>query len=749
MNLLSMLSKNRKEIHFGKDIFAGVVIALVSIPISMGYAQIAGLPAVFGLYGSILPIFVFGLITSSRQFVVGVDAMPAVMVGSMLAELGIVAESREALSFVPVIAMVVALWFILFAVFRFGRIVKYISMPVMGGFISGVGCTIILMQLPKLFGGNPGVGNVIQLVDNIVEEAGHFHQLSFWLGLGTTLVILICRRLCPRIPMTAVLLVVGGLIQVVCKVDTYGVKLLPEVAKGLPQFALPDMTIIAEHPQLIFTQSFSIAIVIMAQTLLASGNYAIKYGDKLNHNRELVAYAAMNAASGIVGCCPVNGSVSRSGITDSFGCRSQLMSVAAAVTMLLILLFATPLLSYLPVPVLTGIVMAALVGILEMKMAGRLWKIRKNEFMIFMISFFGVLFLGTVGGVVVGTILSFCEVAIRATAPPTALVGRIPGQGNFYSLGRNSNARPIKNVVIYRFGGNLFFANIDRFQNDIARAVKEDTKCIVVDARGISSIDITAIDRLIVMARNYMKQGIRFYITEHEGSLNDAIRSLGGATLIEENHVRRTITLALRDAGFEKPYELEESGQVGAVAEPDEELEKLVEVEWAFGVDAEKWLERLASEEARLIEQELHETETLGEVVQDISYTEIVNKIFGQARLHTIWGMLGRFDENEFWDYLEIKLEELSVTKKITPEELVSLEREIEVRRMESEEHLRAMGSSALDRLREHRRELRKRMRAQHPEAYAHMDSLHKKLYGELKKKNPKLAEAIKELHEK
>ena len=149
MRLITQIRTNWKSIAWGKDIFSGVVVALVSIPISMGYAQIAGLPPVYGLYGSLLPILLYGLLTTSKQFVIGVDAMPAAMVGGMLAEMSI-ADQNEILSLVPIITLFTAIWFFVFFFCRAGRIVNYISMPVMGGFISGVGLTIILMQVPKL-----------------------------------------------------------------------------------------------------------------------------------------------------------------------------------------------------------------------------------------------------------------------------------------------------------------------------------------------------------------------------------------------------------------------------------------------------------------------------------------------------------------------------------------------------------------------------------------------------------------------
>ncbi|MBR1852177.1 MAG: SulP family inorganic anion transporter [Lachnospiraceae bacterium] len=582
--------EGRSKIHWGKDIFAGIVVALVSIPISMGYAQIAGLPAVYGLYGSVLPILLYGLLTTSPQFVVGVDAMPAAMVGGLLAVMELEAESEQAMAVVPIVTFLVAGWFIVFRLFKAGRVVAYISTPVMGGFISGVGMTIILMQVPKLYGGAPGTGEIFGLLYHIFGELVVFHPLSFGLGLGTIAIILVSKRYIPKVPMTVVMLVAGAVLQYFCHLDRYGVKLMPQVEVAFPGLHLPDEALLFEYLGDMVIQAAGIAGVIMAQTLLASGNYAAKYQDKLDPNRELLAYAAMNLAGGASGCCPINGSVSRSGIADSLGCRSQVMSVSASLTMVLVLLFGTSLLQYLPVPVLTAIVITALMGILEVKLFKQLWRVSRNEWFVFMTAFLGVLVFGTLYGVIIGVLLSFGEVAVRAVVPPTAFVGRIPGRNNFYSLKRNSAARPIKHTVIYRFSGNLFFANVDRFERDIEQAIKADTRQVVVDARGIGSVDITAAERLVRMKRSLQKRGIRFYLTEHDGSLNDQLWRLGGEELIESGAVRRTITLALHDAGLEKPYDLEQyeaPADSGAMSEEDKEQDRqLSEYEWAFGSEA-------------------------------------------------------------------------------------------------------------------------------------------------------------------
>ncbi len=715
--------KNKKKFNLKNDIISGIIVALVSIPISMGYAQIAGIPVIYGLYGSIFPILVFAFLTTSPQFVVGVDAMPAAMIGTMLAGLGITAESKEALRVVPLTAFLVAIWFVIFYLVRAGRIVKYISTPVMGGFISGVGATIILMQVPKLLGGSAGTGEIIILLANIWEQRASYNYLSAILGIGTIAIILACKKIIPKVPMTIVMMGVGAVLQVIFRLDNYGVKLLPEVVGKMPNLVIPDFKPLIYNPTEILIQTLSVAGVIMAQTLLASGNYAMKYQDEIDNNSELLAYAGMNAAGAAVGCCPINGSVSRSGIADSFGCRSQIMSVTASVTMIFVLMFGTPLFKYLPVPVLTGIVMTALIGILEFKLERRLWKTSKNEWIVFILSFGAVLLFGTVYGVMIGCLLSFAEVAISAVKPSTAFVGRIPDQGNFYPIDRNSKARPIKNTVVYRFNGSLFFANIDRFQKDIESSVKEDTKQIVVDARGIDSVDITAVDRLVALNRKLRGRGIKFYITEHEGMLNDQIRILGGESLIEEGVARRTITLALRDAGVNKPYELEESdNEVTKSSIIIEDDDRLAEFEWAFGKDAHEHLELFAEHAADTI---VNEMKTQGEHIE----------LLEDKRVHTEWGTIGLFDENEFWDYLEVILEKNADLGLISREDVKMLEQKIEDRRSEGEMRLKQLNPKAMKMLADHRKKVRRILKEKSPHEFHNVQRLNREIKRDLKNK--------------
>ena len=200
--------------------------------------------------------------------------MPAVMVGASLSSMGLVLGGEEATALVPVVTLCVGLWFLVFWLFRAGRVVKYISTPVMGGFISGVGATIILMQVPKLFGGSAGTGELVPLLRHLAAELSQFHPLSAVLGFGTVIVILVSRRLWPKFPMPVVLMALGVVLTAALHIDRLGVKLLPAVPRGLPRFSVPDVTLLAGRVQPIAVLSLTIALVVMAQTLLASNSYA-------------------------------------------------------------------------------------------------------------------------------------------------------------------------------------------------------------------------------------------------------------------------------------------------------------------------------------------------------------------------------------------------------------------------------------------------------------------------------------------
>ncbi len=727
-----------------RDIFGGAIIALISIPISMGYAQIAGLPMQYGLYGSVFPILIFALLTTSRDFVFGVDAAPAALVGSAIASMGIQSGSDQAKTVVPVLTLMIAGWLLLFFLLKAGRIVQYISTPVMGGFVTGICCTIILMQIPKLFGGAPGTGEAPELVMHIIGQAGKFNLLSFALGITTIVLIMLGKAFIPKVPVSVIVMGAGALLSVLCPVKDMGVTLLPEVERGFGgavSFSADNMS--GNITEYIFS-SLSIALVILAESLLASRGNAMKDGYRLDSNREILGYSAANFAAALSGCCPVNASVSRTGIVRQFGVSSQWMSVSACISMIVVLFAATPMIGYLPVPVLTAIVVSALMNACEFGEAFHLWKSSKKEFYIFMGAFAAVLLFGTVYGVIIGVVLSFIAVIISAVTPPRSFLGVIRGKDDFYALERNKDARPVKETVIYRFGGNLFFANIDTFQNDIENAVREDTKFIIVNAGAVGNIDTTAAERLLIMYKSFRDRGISFYITEHPGEVNDMLRRYGAEELLKSGAVRMTVKLALRDAGINYPYPLERSSVSYKIAGQKRSRSRTrrnprnitlsskglqPELEWVFGRQAPEYMELIADE-----------------LLRDLISAEPGSFDFVEAEKNTVWGRINLFDEEEIIDILELKLLKMLEGE---PRRIIRIEKLLESRRERIENRMLKMDPDFLKRLKARRNHFARKLMSSEPEEYEKLMKLRREYLEGLEKINPELAAKYKEIYTK
>ncbi len=684
-----------------KDILSGIIIAAVSIPIAMGYAQIAGLPAVYGLYGSVFPIIIFALFSTSPQFIFGVDAAPAALIGGALLSLEVGAQSEQALTVVPVLTFYVAVWLLLFFMLGAGKLVNFISKPVMGGFISGVCCTVILMQVPKLYGGSAGTGELFELLEHIIESLPLFNLPSFLIGVGTLFIILAAKRICPKFPMAIVMIMLGALFAYFAPVESMGIACLSAVSPGLPRFAFPNLLAVR------FTDaigaSLSVAVVIMAQTLLAENNFALKRGYKLNDNQELLAFSLGNLAASLTGCCPVNGSVPRTAMNDQYDGKTQLTGIIAGFTMIFVLLFCTGFIGYLPVPVHTSFVMSALIGALEFKLAAKLKKVSKPEFYIFMSAFFAVLILGTINGVLVGIILSFTAVILRASNPPRCFLGVLPGHDDFFSMSQFKHIYPIEHVVLYRFTSDLFFANASIFQEDIENGISEDTRAVIVDASGIGSIDITAAERLMLLYDSLSKRGIAFYLTEHMAALNDQLRALGIGSLIQKGAVRCTIETALADIGLQKPYPIE-----GVHADNHslarKHAENVVhEFLWAYGSDFEKEVERQ-------IQKQIEELKKTGDF---------------NTLIHGSWNRLDAMDEDEWLEHLEAHLTEIA---RISGKDEHQIAHEFERRRLRLAEKMAHEHPSLAKRFMERRELLDAHLKERRPDVYEKIMEMRKEI---------------------
>lgn len=687
--------------NIGKDILAGLIIMAVSIPISMGYALIAGLPAVYGLYGSVFPILAFALLSTSPQFIFGVDAAPAALIGSALLTLHVEAGSEEAMAVVPLLTFFVAVWLLAFSFMKAGKLVNYISAPVMGGFITGICSTIILMQVPKLLGGTAGTGEFFELAKHIGQTAKHVNVPSIFLGVVSLVILLMAKKLVPKFPMAVVLMVAGACYMRFGNVREFGIQTLSKVETGLPQWQIPDFSAVSIREAV--TVSLSVAVVIMAETLLAENNFAQKNGYRIDDNQEIFAFSVGNFLAAFTGCCPINGSVSRTAMGEQYQGKTQLTSLVAGLSMIVLLLCGTGFIQYLPVPVLTAIVISALLGATEFDLMARLWKVSRTECMIFVGAFLGVLLLGTINGVLIGILLSFAEVIIRTAKPSTCFLGIQPGHKHFRDLKESSQIHALSGVLVYRFSSNLFFANVQVLKNDIEDHIKPDTKAVILDAGGIGSLDITAVDCLKRLHQSLKEKGIRFYMTEHISDVNEQLRKLGLGYLIEEGCVRRTIHIALKDMGINRPYPLEDGvdneDRSASRKRADNRVQEFV---WAFGSDAEKQIERQ-------IEKQIAQLKESGDI-EDL--------------LHGRWAHMEELDEDEWLEHLEEHLKEI-------------------VNISGKDEHTLAM------QIEEHRKQVHDRIAKNHPELAERFKERRHVLDAHLKERHPKVYELVLQSREK
>ena len=689
---LAQTLKGYESKNIIKDILAGIIIMAVSIPISMGYAQIAGLPAVYGLYGSVFPILVFAFFSTSPQFIFGVDAAPAALVGSALISLHVESGSKEAMAVVPVLTFFVAVWLLAFYIMKAGKLVNYISAPVMGGFITGICTTIILMQLPKLMGGTAGTGELPELAVHIARTAKQINVPSLIMGIAALAILLLSKKRIPKFPMAVVLMAAGALMTRFLPVESWGVKTLDTVETGLPKWSIPDLSLVPMNE--VITISLSVAVVIMAETLLAENNFAQKNGYRIDDNQEILAFSMGNLAAALTGCCPINGSVSRTAMGEQYQGKTQLTGIVAGLSMMMLLLCGTGFIGYLPVPVLTAIVISALLGATEFELAVRLWKVSRTECLIFAGAFVGVLLLGTINGVLIGMILSFSEMIIRNAKPATCFLGIQPGHRHFCDLKEGVQIHQIEGVVIYRFSSNLFFANVSVLQKDIEDSIREDTRAVILDASGIGSIDITAADRLEILYRSLKEKGIRFYITEHIADLNEQMRKLGLGYLIEEGCARRTIHIALKDMGIKRPYPLEggvdNEERSASRKRVDNRVQEFV---WAFGSDTEAEIEK------QIMRQ-----------IEQLKKNGDVENLF-----HGRWAHMEELDQDEWLEHLEEHLKEIV---NISGKDERTLAARFEEHRKEVHEQISKEHPELAERFQERRHLLDEHLKERRPEVY-------------------------------
>jgi high affinity sulfate transporter 1 len=506
--LLDQLQHYKKE-WLANDMVAGITVAAVTIPVCMGYAQIAGLPPVYGLYAAIIPAIVYTFFASSRRVMFGTDAVIVTMIGPGLA----VAAGADP-SLLPIAASICAaiigvLFFIL-SILKLGGVARYLSKPTMNGFISGLAVTIIISQLPKIAGVSVDASKSLAKLGQLATQLGDVNGYSLFLGILTIAALLISRKWFPKFPATIITLLAFTAITVLFSLNAKGLAIVGTVPSGLIGFHIPWMG--WEEFTYLISVCLATTVVVFADSLLTARSFALQHKDTFDDDQELRSIGIANMVGGFFGAMPGSDSASRGAAAQAAGMRTQLTQIIAALTITAVLVFFDKLLYYMPTSVLAAIVVVAVISLLNVSTYAQLFKSRRQEFWIMAITALSVIVLGTLPGVLISLAISIFDFFLRSSKPPQAILGQVAGKKGLYDVAVNSLAKPVPGIIIYRFGAPLFFANHDVFEEKVlSLASQKGTQAIVISAEAITDIDTTAADGLREVTRKLESKHIPLY----------------------------------------------------------------------------------------------------------------------------------------------------------------------------------------------------------------------------------------------
>ena len=542
---------------FPHDIFAGLVLATMLVPVGIAYAVASGLPGIYGLYATIVPLLVYALFGPSRILVLGPNsALAAVILGVVVPLSG--GDPFRAVTLAAMMAIVSGTVCILAGIARLGFVTELLSKPIRYGYINGIALTVLISQLPKLFGfsieSDGPLRSLWAIADAILE--GKTNRVAFGIGLGTLMVILLLQNN-KRLPGILIAVVAATAIVGVFDLGTrYGVAVLGPLPEGLPGFAIPWITYGDIVPVLV--GGCAIALVSFADTSVLSRAYAARLGTHVDPNQEMVGLGTANLATGFFQGFPISSSASRTPVAEAAGARTQLTSVIGALAIAILLLMAPNLLQHLPTAALAAVVIAAAIGLFEVTDLKRIYRIQQWEFWLSMACFVGVAVLGVIPGIGLAIAIAIAEFLWDGWRPHFAVLGRAHGVKGYHDITRYPDARRIPGLVLFRWDAPLFFANAEFFKECVLDAVAKSptpVRWLVVAAEPVTSVDISAGDTVAELNEALLAQGIEFCFAELKDPVKDKLKRFGLFSQLGEQYFFPTIGAAV--SSFLKTNEVE------------------------------------------------------------------------------------------------------------------------------------------------------------------------------------------------
>ncbi len=511
------------------DIPAGLTVGVMLIPQGMAYAMLAGLPPIYGLYASIIPLILYAIFGTSRQLAVGPVAMVALLIA---AGVGTMAEtgSDQFIALAITLAILVGIIQLAMGVFRLGFLVNFLSHPVISGFTSAAALIIGFSQLKHLLGINiPRSNHIHEIIGNAIANASAINIGTVIVGVGAIALILFVKKIKFAIPGPLLAVVFGILAVWGFGLFDQGVKIVGNVPDGLPAFTMPafDLASIKELLPIALTISF---IGFMESIAVAKAVQAKHKDYRVEPNQELIALGLANIGGAFFKAFPVTGGFSRTAVNDQSGAKTGMSSIISAVLIALTLLFLTPLFYYLPKAILASVIMVAVFGLIDFKEAKYLWKADRADFWMLLATFIGTLALGIEEGILIGVVLSLGMLIFRTTTPHYAVLGKIPGKPHYRNLNRFENLEHRKDVLIFRFDARLYFANVSFFRQNFEKEMEkagDQLKLVILDTDSMNGIDSSGVHALKDFADFCKSKNIEFYLVGMKGPIRDIAHKSG------------------------------------------------------------------------------------------------------------------------------------------------------------------------------------------------------------------------------
>jgi len=530
-----------------RDLVSGLVLCALLVPQGMAYAELAGLPAITGLYTTVVCLLAYAAFGPSPYLILGPDSSLGPMIAAAILPLA-AGNSEYAVALAGMLALIVAVICIGAGLARLGFVADLISKPVRVGYLAGLAVTIFIGQLPKLFGYSVDADGLVQELLAFLKNLDQTNPWTLAVGLLSLFLILGLKRWAPRIPGVLVAVVVAIAATVFFDLAAKGVATVGTLPQGFPLPSFPRVELSA-LPLLVAT-AFGISLVAVGDTISTSAGFAARRGYDVDGDQEMVGIGSANLLAGLFQGFPVSTSGSRTAVAEQAGAKSQLTGVFAAALVLAMLLFVPGLVRNMPQSALAAIIIAASLSLFDVGELRHLWSVRKNEFVLAAVSILGVALVGVLQGIVIAVVISIFQLFERAWRPYAAVLGKPEGVPGYHDITRYPDASQIPGLLMIRWEAPLFFANANLFKKKIRTLITQTDPApvwIVVTAEPVTDVDTTAGDMLVDLDLELNAAGIHLVFAELKDSVKQKIERYGLLETIDRRHFYPTIDVAVEE----------------------------------------------------------------------------------------------------------------------------------------------------------------------------------------------------------